>query len=221
MLDFKTIKGFSGLSEPLIDEINRCGKIRIYPKNSVAMDSDDTLKKFYIILEGCIKVYQYNPQNNKEQTLYLLKEKDFFDVLTVLDGKEHDVMTQTLETSRVLELPIEKVRVWIDKYPAFNRAFFPYLAKQFREVEELSVNLSLYDTSTRLMKLLLKNIDHSVKGLPLLQKLSHEEIASMIGTARQVVNRELQALKKEGIVDIKRKSITLNNLNKLIEKLSK
>lgn len=219
MLHLKTIEGFEDLGSSLIDEINSIGNIRIYPQNTPAMDSDDTMEHFYIVLEGCIKVFQYNPDNNKEQTLYMLEKKDFFDVLTVLDEKPHEVYTLVLETSQVLELPIKKVREWIYTNPVFNKAFFPYLSRQFRQVEELATDLSLYDTSTRLIKLLMKNLNDSSKNMPLLHKLSHEEIASLIGTARQVVNRQLQELKKEGIINIKRKKITLENINKLIDKI--
>ncbi|WP_457597426.1 Crp/Fnr family transcriptional regulator [Hydrogenimonas sp.] len=212
---------FEGLSEQLIDEINRVGTIREYKKGEPAMDADDTLRHFYIVLDGRIKVYQYNPANNREQTLYLLGPHDMFDVLTVLDGKRHEVMTEALDDVKVLELPIEKVREWLETNPAFNRAFFPYMARQMRQVEELASDLSLYDTSTRLMKLILKNLDLKAPKphLGLLQNLPHEEIASLIGTVRHVVNRHLQQLKREGILNIERKKLAVNDVEKLLEKV--
>ncbi|WP_353661557.1 Crp/Fnr family transcriptional regulator [Hydrogenimonas sp. SS33] len=221
MLHLTKLEPFEGLSQQLIDEINRIGVIREYRKGEPAMDPDDTLRHFYIILEGRIKVYQYNPQNNREQTLYLLGPHDMFDVLTVLDGRRHEVMTEALDDVKVLELPIDKVREWLDTNPAFNRAFFPYMARQMRQVEELATDLSLYDTSTRLMKLILKNLDlkNPVKHLGLLQNLSHDEIASMIGTVRHVVNRHLQQLKKEGILNIERKKLAVNDVKRLLEKV--
>ena len=217
----KQLQPFHGLSDQLIDEINRVGVIREYRKGEPAMDSDDTLRHFYIILEGRIKVYQYNPHNNREQTLYLLGPHDMFDVLTVLDGRRHEVMTEALDDVKALELPIEKVREWLDTNPAFNRAFFPYMAKQMRHIEELATDLSLYDTSTRLMKLILKNLhrESSTGHLGLLQNLPHEEIASLIGTVRHVVNRHLQQLKKEGILNIERKKLAVNDVEKLLEKV--
>jgi CRP-like cAMP-binding protein len=221
MLHLTKLDPFDGLSQTLIDEINRIGTIRRYPKGSVAMDSEDTLQNFYIVLSGRIKVYQYNPSNNREQTLYLLGHGDMFDVLTVLDRKEHEVMTTALDVSEVLQLPIEKVREWIDTNPAFNRAFFPYMARQMRQIEELATDLSLYDTSTRLMKLILKNLDfkNPLPDLGLLHKLPHEEIASMIGTVRHVVNRHLQQLKREGILNIERRQLAVNDVDKLLKKV--
>ena len=221
MLHLEEIKPFNQISQSLIDEINRVGKIRSFAKSMPAMSSDDTLHHFYVMLSGRIKVYQYNPRNNREQTLYLLGQGDMFDVLTVLDGNYHEVMTTALDDSEALELPIEKVREWIDTNPAFNRAFLPYMAKQMRQIEDLATDLSLYDTSTRLMKLILKNLDikNPLAHMGLLHKLPHEELASMIGTVRHVVNRHLQQLKKEGILDIERKQLAVNDVNKLLKKV--
>jgi len=212
---------FKNLDHDLLLEIKRNSRVVTYLKGSPAMDSDKTLNCFYFILKGLIKVYSYNPKNNREQTLYLLQKEDMFDVLTLLDKRSHEVMTTALETSKVLELPIHKVREWIESKPEFNRIFYPYMAKQLRELEELATDISLYDTSTRLIKLLLKNLDLTkpVKELGLLQKLSHEEIASMIGSVRAVVNRYLQQLKKDGIIDIKRKKIAINDIKALLEKV--
>jgi len=221
LLNLTKLESFKTIDQDLLSDINKVGKIKTYFEGSPAMDSDDTLKYFYVVLSGNIKVYRYNPSNNREQTLYMLKKNDFFDVLTLLDGNYHEVMTTALETSKVLQLPIKKVREWIETKPEFNKVFYPYMARQLREVEELATDISLYDTSTRLMKLLLKNIDikNPVKELGLLQKLSHEDIASMIGSVRTVVNRYLQQLKKEGIIDIKRKKIAINDVAKLLQKV--
>ncbi|NPA29031.1 MAG: Crp/Fnr family transcriptional regulator [Epsilonproteobacteria bacterium] len=213
------LQPFEGLTEQLMEEINRVGVVREYPAGGPAMDSDDTLNHFYIIMEGRLKVYRYNPDNNREQTLYLLGPRDMFDVLTVLDGERHEVMTEAIDTLKAVELPIEKVREWIHKYPVFNRAFYPYLARQMRQIEELATDLSLYDTATRLMKLLLKNLKGPDGNLGLLQNLPHEEIASLIGTVRHVVNRHLQQLKKEGILHIERKHLAVTNVEKLLEKI--
>jgi DNA-binding transcriptional regulator LsrR (DeoR family) len=95
------------------------------------------------------------------------------------------------------------------------------MAKQMRQIESLATDLSLYDTSTRLMKLILKNLDVTkpLSHLGLIHKLPHEELASMIGSVRHVVNRHLQQLKKEGIVDIEHKRLAVNDVDKLLKKV--
>ncbi|MBP9612858.1 MAG: winged helix-turn-helix domain-containing protein, partial [Sulfurospirillum sp.] len=82
-------------------------------------------------------------------------------------------------------------------------------------------DLSLYDTTTRLVKLIARNIEQEdgKQTLKLINNLSHEELANLIGTVRKVLNRNLQALKKEGLIDIKRKEIYIKDSQNLLEHL--
>ena len=96
------------------------------------------------------------------------------------------------------------------------------MAKQLRGVEALAIDLSLYDIYDRLVHLFVRYLDRSDPTNPkfkLIDNLSHEEIASMVGSVRKVVNRALQKLKKEGIVDISRKKLKLQSLQKLLDKI--
>jgi len=212
---------FNKLNDTLKNEINRYAKLISFGKGDVVFDSYDTTKYFYILLSGRVKVYQINLENSKEQTISILGIGDMFDTITLLDGEIHEVITEVLEDGEALMLPIEKVREWIDTNPAFNRIFFPYIAKQVRKMEELSVELSLYDTSERLIHLILKNLTPNRKGAKtLLQNLSRSEIASLIGTVRHVVDRHIKELKESGAIDAKRKNIVVKDIKKLLENIS-
>lgn len=85
----------------------------------------------------------------------------------------------------------------------------------------MASDLSLYDTTTRLVKLIAKNIEKQgdKQTLKLINNLSHEELASLIGTVRKVLNRNLQSLKKQGLIDVKRKEIFIKDSQNLLEHL--
>jgi CRP-like cAMP-binding protein len=42
----------------------------------------------------------------------------------------------------------------------------------------------------------------------------------MVGSVRKVVNRSLQRLKKDGIIEVSRKNIHIKNFQKLLDKLT-
>jgi len=42
----------------------------------------------------------------------------------------------------------------------------------------------------------------------------------MVGTVRKVVNRSLQKLKKDGIIELSRKNIQITNFQKLLDRLN-
>jgi len=183
--------------------------------------SFNTQRFFYFILWGKIKISQINFETSKEQTLYLLSSGDMFDTTTLLDGKETEYIIEVLSECEVVEVPIEDIRELLAKDTSFQRFFFPYLAKQLREMETLAVDLSLYDVYQRLTHLFAKYVDGEtvLPKFKVIENLSHEELASMVGSVRKVVNRTLQKLKEDGIVELSRKQIKLLDLKKLLDKL--
>ncbi len=211
---------FQGLDESLIKEINEYSKLVEFKKGEPLFCGDELMHYFYIIVSGKMKTYQLNLDNAKEQTIFILKSGDMLDTITLLDAKPHDVIHEVLEDIQMLQIPIEKVRDWIATDKAFNQKFFPYLALQMRNIEELATNMSLYSTSERLIKLLLQNLNPNNKQKHnLIHGLSHSELAKLTGTVRHVIERHLHQLKNEGILEINHKHLFIKNMQKLLEKL--
>ena len=212
------IKIFENLDQSFEQQFLQYGKIVSFKKRETPFLGDELSKKFYIVLKGKIKSFQMNLDTSKEQTLFVYRAGDMFDTLILLDGQPHDVLYEVIESAEVLELPIEKVREWLKTNEKFNRHFFPYIASQMRHTEELASDLSLYSTSERLSKLLLQNInpnDHHYYQL--LQNLSKTEIAKLLGTVRNVVERHLKELEAEQVIENQRKNIYVKDVKKLLE----
>ncbi len=211
-----------GIFEPVVQTaISRYTKRLFFKKGETLFSGDELLYYFYIVVSGKVKSYQLNLDNGKEQTIFIFREGDMFDTIVLLDGEPHDVMYEALEDSELLQLPIAEVRELLRTNEAFNRMFFPYLAKQMRHMEELATDLSLYSTSERLIKLLLQNLDPNNRlKYKLIQGLSNTEIAKLIGTVRHVVERHLKALKSDGTIATKNKDVQILDANKLLEKIN-
>lgn len=203
------------------DEFYKYAKSLEFKKGSSPFFADDLLHYFYIVVDGRIKTYQFDLDSHKEQTIFIYKSGDMFDVISLLDKQVHEVIYEVLEDCRVLEFPIERVRYWLEHEPSFNKKFFPYLAAQMRHTEELATDLTLYDTKDRLIKLLIDNLNEKKPfRYNLLQNLSNNEIAKLLGTVRHVVERTLKQLKADNIIETSRKNIKVKNLKKLFEKTS-
>lgn len=204
----------------LHQDIEKYGKVHFFSKGEMLFTPEEMSSRFFFVLNGRIKVSQINLQDGREQTLKILTHGDMYDVVTLLDGKPHDSLVHALDSVTVLLFPVEVVRGWMQHDPDFNKLLFPYIAQQLRDIEELALDLSFYDTSTRLLKLIAKNIQHGDRSkLRLIHDLPHEEIASLIGTVRKVLNRNIQKLKNNGIIDVKRKNIQLKDSQKLLDSL--
>lgn len=164
-------------------------------------------------------MYKIDPFTGREFTLFLLTKNDFFDILCLLDGYEHHVYHQPLDNAIILSVSMSKMREWLKEHPEMNQALLPYLMKRLRIVEEYASNITLIDISTRLALLILKNINQKSQKLELINDLSHEEIANLIGSTRAVVNRHLQEFKEVGILNIGRKKMEIQNLQLLLDKV--
>jgi len=212
------IKIFQGLDKSFEQQLIEYGKVLSFKKKETPFLDNELTRFFYIVLKGKIKSFQMNLESAKEQTLFVYRSGDMFDTITLLDGKPHDVLYEVLEKSDVLQLPIDKVREWLRNNEQFNRIFFPYIASQMRHAEELASDLSLYSTAERLSKLLLQNINPNDRHYyQLLQNLSKTEIAKLLGTVRNVVERHLKELEEKQIIENQRKNIYVKDVKKLLE----
>ena len=217
-MQYYGIEIFENLDQSFEQQFLQYGKVISLKKKETPFVGDELLKKFYIVLKGKIKTFQMNLNTSKEQTLFIYRRGDMFDTLILLDGKPHEVLYEVIESAEVLELPIEKVREWLRTNEKFNRHFFPYIASQMRHTEELASDLSLYSTSERLSKLLLQNINpNDNRYYQLLQNLSKTEIAKLLGTVRNVVERHLKELETQQIIENERKNIYVKDVQKLLE----
>ncbi len=214
---------FKGLPMELLDDMLSHFRFESWKKGTVR-DGGLALSRFYVILEGRMELTQVNPMTGRQLALLILQGGDVYDVLSLLDGKGNDVTPVCLDDIQLLSAPLDEVRDWIAVHPDFNRNFLPYLGKQIRMREALIEDISLYDTHTRLARMILryatlngKPNDAVGEGLDvsLLSGLPNEELARLIGSARQVVNRHLQAMKKEGVLHFENHHLIIDDLRKL------
>ncbi len=214
---------FRGLPQALLDDMLSSFRFETWNKGSVR-DSSIALKRFYVIVQGRMELIMAHPASGKQIVIQILKEGDIFDVPSLLDGKQNDIIPVTLDDLSLLSAPLETVRDWIKQHPEFNKNFLPYLSKKMRDRETLVADLSLYDTYTRLARLILRYAtmddipDETVTtgiDVSLLHDLSNEELAQMVGSARQVINRHLQTMKKQGILHTDNHHLIIDDLQKL------
>jgi len=216
---------FSSLPEKLVQEMTKFFKAERWDKKSF-IDNEILQRRFFLLLEGRIELTRTHPDSGRSITLDLLHPGDGFDLITLLDGRHHEVYLSPLEDLKVISVPIEKMREWIWRYPELNKKFMPYLAQKMRAQEDKTTDFALYDTVTRLSRIILKNIDkiQTYNGVAqnehenhLVSGLSDEVLARMVGSVRQVVNQHLQHWKQQGVIDKKRNQIKINNLQAIID----
>ena len=192
-----------------------------FKKGADPLSSVDTQNYFYFVIYGKIKIYDIDLTTGKTQTLYMLTHGDMFDVVSLLDAQPNNYVSEVLEDAHLIQVPLTDIQKLIQEDAKFRQYFYSYLAQQLRSMEQLAVSLSFYDVYQRVIQLFARFTEMQ-EGQPVLKvidNVSHEEIAAMVGSVRKVVNRTLQNLKKDDIIDISRKKIQIRNFQKLLDKL--
>ncbi|MBD0822478.1 Crp/Fnr family transcriptional regulator [Aestuariibaculum marinum] len=211
---------FNEISDEQLHAYTKISTVKQWPKNTCLLDGDGTQYNFYIIISGKLKLYYYNKSKDRKITLFLLVKHDAFDVSRLLNFSQHKVYYETLTNAKILVTNSLLLKRWMADNPEFYKSLLHYTLYKLNDLEAYVSSTSIDDTSTKLAKLLINNINHSSNQIENINNLPHKELAQLIGTTRAVLNRQIQIFKKEGIIDIKNKTIEIKNMNLLLDKLN-
>jgi len=216
---------FNRLSNTVLQDMLQIFHYETRQKSETAFSPKQSSDTLYLIVSGRAKVSVYNPENGREHILFLIGPGDVFDLISLLDGEWHNAVATALDDIQVLSTSLQQARIWIDQQPDFNRAFLPYLGKQMHALANQATDLSLHDTEARLSRLVLRNLagdkhKHS-NEIQLINDLSQESLAAMIGSVRVIVTRHLQTWKQEKIISGKRGDWSILDLKALLDKAKK
>ncbi len=215
----KNCELFSGMTDEHWKELLVSFHEEKWPKETCMVNHQKFLFHFYIIVSGRIKMYNVDELSEKEHTLFLLKKSDVFDLFCLMDGTKHRVYYECLDNVKVLAIPMDELRLWLQRNPAYYQHFLSYAGKMMRMLESNVSQLIFTDISTRLLRLLVNNVNHNSKQLEHINDLPNKEIANLIGSTRAVVNRHLQKLKKNGSIKIARKQVEIKDISLLLKEL--
>lgn len=205
---------FAGIDPPTLRRLLASMSEESWPARRELMTPADSAERFRVIVSGRVKIVRSNPHDGRELTLWLLGPGDGFDVVSLLDGRPHEVSARSLTAVHTLVAPLETWSGWLRWLRPLDLAAHRYCAARLRELADLATDLALYDTPTRLAHLLLR---HFEPGAPnLLLDLPQRELAAMIGSVRVVVSRLLAQLRAQGAVQLQGGSVRAVDLQRLL-----
>jgi CRP-like cAMP-binding protein len=209
---------FHDISHAVCHEILQQMRYECWAKRAQIMPADDTVKRFYLVLGGRVRIEAEHPTSGRAVTLYVLEPGDGHNLVTLFDRQPHRVLAETLDDTEALSAPIDHWHTWMQHYPTLRRALVRAAVLRLRELTELAEDLALHETSARLAHLLLRHIDNQDSPHHLLNGLLHDDLARLIGSVRVVVNRLLNRFKHEGIISTDAGRIHVTDLEGLLRK---
>jgi CRP-like cAMP-binding protein len=197
-----------------LDESKNCGS---YKAGQVIFAESQRPYGVFCVLEGKVKLTKTSG-DGKEQIVRLAAEGDVLGYRAALTGERFSASAVALDDSRVCFVPLETFRHMIDKNAEIAHDLFISLSKALSNTEQQMATLALKPVRERLADalLLLKKVYGKEAPEPFSISLSRENLASLVGTAKETVIRFLSEFKEEGMVDTKGSLITILDANRLV-----
>lgn len=181
----------------LLVEINKYSILKTLPENTEILREGQYIKVIPIVITGLIKVFTRS--EDKELLIYYIKPKEscIMSFSASLKNQPSKIFAITEEDTTALLLPVDKVIEWTRQFPDINTAFFQQFNLRYIELLD-TINHLLFDQlDKRLYDYLVKKAQLT-NANPL--KISHRQVASELGTAREVISRVMKKLENEGKV---------------------
>lgn len=167
----------------------------------------------HYVRSGLIKVFKTSV-GGKEQVLRLIAAGHTFNDVPALDGGPNPASAAAMEPSVVYVIRRAALRQLISTRPGVAEAVVRTLASALRHLVTLVEDLSLRHVAARLAKLLLEQEALLQQGQQS-HHLTQQEMAALVGTAREVVGRALKELEVAGALEIHQGRIVIQNRERL------
>ncbi len=195
-ISIEEIKPFlPSFNEELLEVIAASGVIKDLPAGMEILKEGQYVKMIPIVLEGLVKVF--TSIEDKELLLYYIgsTQSCIMSFSAGLTNSPSRIYAITEEPSLLLLLPTDKLNVWVKQYPAINELFYQQYNLRYTEMLDMINSLLFGRMDQRVYNYLSEK--SKIKEERILN-IRHKQIATELGTAREVVTRILKKLEQEG-----------------------
>jgi CRP/FNR family transcriptional regulator len=183
--------------------------------DTVEMDltSDTTLLKtgnyvqsVPLVINGLIRVSRM--EEDKELLLYYIHpgEMCIMSFSACCSNSASLIEAVTLEETKLLLIPSVKLREWISKYPSFNYYIYQMFNIRYLDLIETIDQLIFNHLDDRLLNYLK---DKTILSGNNTISITHQQIATDMGTAREVISRLLKKLERDNKIITGRNQVSL------------
>jgi len=218
----KGINFFHGMKEEDIQKILNTSNERLYSRGTIIFSEGQKTDGIYIITEGLIKVYKMSV-DGREKTLAILNPGDILGEMALFDHNLRSATAEALEATKVNVIPRQDFERLLEEMPVLATKLIRVLAERLRQADEEIKNLLFLNARSRvilnLVQLAETHMQGKKPGTPMPFRLTHAEMANLVGVSRETVTRVISELQDEGLIRIEKRKLWINDLQRLKEEL--
>lgn len=208
--DWKRIPYFAELDGPALQEIKKQSHLREYQAGATIFTEDETCSGFFIVVEGMVRIYRVNAEG-RLHTLSLLRPVSTFNEVAAVDGGPNPFNAVAVTNAQVMVLSHEHLIALLASQRSVLQNYVQQLARLNREYIERLEDMTFRSIPSRLAKLFLHETTYADQIAETPTKLTQEDIASILGTTREVVGRALRGLLNAGLLRKKGRQVYISD----------
>lgn len=195
---------FKGVSDDAIAELARMAVCHEYPKNNILFYQGDASGTVFLVISGRVKLTLMN-EEGKEVIVSSIGQGSLFGLVSALDGGPRPANAITLETSHLAKFESAAFLAWLEREQTLHLALLRELGRKMRQAYSRIGEHALMGVKERLLSALLDIADKEgspeAEGEIVFTRPTHQELASRIGSSREVVSRLLKELLESQLLE--------------------
>ncbi|AJY77710.1 regulatory protein [Paenibacillus beijingensis] len=178
----------------------------------------DAADKLYYVKKGQVRITK-SADNGRTLTLYLHLQGDLFGQVDPFRDSVHGFNAEVTEDSEIGIIQQKDLEVLLWQHGDLAIEFMKFMGLMHRRTQTKFRDLMMFGKPGALCSLLIR-LGNTYgqpgdNGIIIGMKMTNTEMADMIGTTRENVNRMLSDMKKEDVISMEEGHIVIRNLNYL------
>jgi CRP/FNR family cyclic AMP-dependent transcriptional regulator len=188
------------------DDLLRLATYRKAAKGELIFQAGSPGNNVYFLESGRVKIYHLS-LTGKEVLLWFCVPREVFGLAEACHtGGGRQVYAETCESSRILSVRQDAFKSYLAGHPAAALLVNDVLSCRLRNLGNVIQSLVASDVNERVAQLIVRLAASHGRRAPngdvyLDIRLTHQEMANMIGTTRQSVTSALNVLRRRGVID--------------------
>ncbi|ERM16321.1 Crp/Fnr family transcriptional regulator [Brevibacillus laterosporus] len=201
----RNIPLFNELLDEELQTIVKISQVRTYKARSFVFLQGDSLDRIFFIHSGKVKI-QKTDKTGREQIVSVLQAGEMFPHAGFFKKGTFPANAEILELAELIVIPIVDFENVLLQYPRLCITLFKTLEEKIVDLQNRLEEKILHDTYEQIIMLLLRLCKSN--GIQIQDKykittqFTNRELASMIGTSRETINRTINRLKRKKLIDI-------------------